>query len=581
MSDQLRIAAVLRKLDNASLEKLITLRMINASHFRDFFDLADALITSKSISAALSALSANQINALKTLTDATGKADGAFLAQLMLVEKTEKGYEPFESVSQVFAELLKTQTKPTLSSVSSANDLLDIESVDRDASLAIFDVIQALTELIFELEQRFIREVGKRQVGLPDVKRLANHLSKSNEYAKQIFELAALSDIAIVENGRWQLGENTNNWITWSDEQRWQLLADTWLQMLGEAATAELLAIQSGENFEEKLSEVFPYADATVGNRIKKVAELAALIGLVASGQATSWLAGLSDGKAEKVAAKAVAGLPKPDERIIVQADLTLIAPSPLPTDLEIQLRRFVDTEKIGMASSYRLSHLSVSHGLETGLTILEIRGMLERLAAKPLPQPVDYLLKEAETRFARLTVRPIRSGAHSVIESSDPILLAEIHNDHRMKPFALHFDEHGKLHSRLERELVYFALREANFVAVMVDEDGIVESPQKHKGGQAVSSTANLIAADIERMRSNDSQGSDDPQEDFLLRQIQLAIKNKATVAIKLKTADGQELEYLVEPVGVANGRIRAKDRKADIERTLPMSSVVSIEIQ
>ncbi|MEN9749587.1 MAG: hypothetical protein RL149_665, partial [Actinomycetota bacterium] len=477
--------------------------------------------------------------------------------------------------------ITKTPTSPMLSSVSNAIEMLDVESVDRDASLAIFDVIQALTELVFELEQRFIREVGKRQVGLPDVKRLANHISKSNEYAKQIFELATLSDIAIVENGRWQLGANTDNWITWSDEQRWQLLATTWLHMLGEGATTELLSIQPGENFELKLSEVFPFADATVGNRIKKVAELAAVIGLVASGQATSWLGGLSSGKPEKTAAKAVAGLPKPDERIIVQADLTLIAPSPLPTNIEIQLRRFVDTEKIGMASSYRLSHLSVSHGLETGLSIVEIRSLLERLSAKPLPQPVDYLLKEAETRFARLTVRPIKSGAHSVIESSDPILLAEIHNDHRIKPFALHFDENGKLHSRFERELVYFALREANFVAVMVDADGIVESPQKHKTGQALSSTTNLITSDIERMRSNDNQGSDDPQEDFLLRQIQLAIKNKAKVAIKLKTADGKELEYLVEPVGVANGRIRAKDRKADIERTLPMSSVVSIEIQ
>lgn len=581
MSDQLRIAAALRKLDDSSLEKLITLRMINASHFRDFFDLADALTTSKSIGAALSSLTASQLGNLQSITDASDKVEGDFLAQLMLVEKTDKGFAAFESVSQVLAEMGKAQTWPILSETSFSQDELDIESVDRDASLAIFDVIQALTELVFELEQRFIREVGKRQVGLPDVKRLANHLSKSNEYAKQIFEVAALSDLAIVDNARWQLGSNSSNWIIWSDEQRWQLLANTWLRMLGEGATSELLSIKPGENFQQKLSKVFPLADATVGNRIKKVAELAAVIGLVASGQATSWLPGLASGKASATAAKAAAGLPKPDARIIVQADLTLIAPSPLPTEIEIQVRRFAETEKIGMASSYRLSNLSVSHGLETGLSIADVRDLLERLSAKPLPQPVDYLLKESETRFARLTVRPIKSGAHSLIESSDPILLAEIHNDNRMKPFALHFDEHGNLHSRFEREMVYFALREANFVAVLVDEDRRVVSPLENKVGNPQPGAANLIAQDIERMRLNDNQGSDDPQEDFLLRQIQLAIKNKAKVAIKLRTAAGSELEYLVEPVGVANGRIRAKDRKADIERTLPMSSVVSIEIQ
>jgi hypothetical protein len=49
----------------------------------------------------------------------------------------------------------------------------------------------------------------------------------------------------------------------------------------------------------------------------------------------------------------------------------------------------------------------------------------------------------------------------------------------------------------------------------------------------------------------------------------------------IVLTAANGEQVEYLVEPVGVANGRLRAKDRKADIERTLPLSSVVSIAIQ
>ena len=51
--------------------------------------------------------------------------------------------------------------------------------------------------------------------------------------------------------------------------------------------------------------------------------------------------------------------------------------------------------------------------------------------------------------------------------------------------------------------------------------------------------------------------------------------------MVIVLKTSNGEQVEYLVEPVGVANGRLRAKDRKADLERTLPLSSVVSISIQ
>jgi predicted DNA-binding transcriptional regulator YafY len=105
--------------------------------------------------------------------------------------------------------------------------------------------------------------------------------------------------------------------------------------------------------------------------------------------------------------------------------------------------------------------------------------------------------------------------------------------------------------------------------------------SPQKLSTTKKVSEQKQNITEDIARMRSADSQGSSNPDDDELLRQIQLAIKYKAKMLIVLTAANGEQVEYLVEPVGVANGRLRAKDRKADIERTLPLSSVVSIAIQ
>jgi hypothetical protein len=500
----------------------------------------------------------------------------------MLAERTPNQAHIFEStLSAIAAIRAQRKTLKPISNTTEERLKLPAADVDRDASLAIFDVIQALTELIFELEQRYIREVGKRGVGLPDIKRLANHLSKGNDYSKQIFELAQFVNLAEVEGSRWQLGQQAENWISWSDRERWRHLAECWLGLLGDEAARELLAVEAGESFEEKLAEVYPFADSTATNRIKKVAEIANLIGLVSNAQATSWLALMATNDQQLASERAISGLPAAAEKVIIQADLTLIAPSPLPTELEIKLRRFVDTEQIGMASSYRLSALSVSHGLETGLSIDDIRSLLLRLSAKDLPQPVDYLLKEAETRFSRLKVYATKSGAHSQIVSADSILLAEIHNDQRLKPFALHFDEAGNLHSRFESELVYFALRDANFVAVRVDEAGKVLSPQKLSTTKKVSEQKQNIAEDIARMRSADSQGSSNPDDDELLRQIQLAIKYKAKMLIVLTAANGEQVEYLVEPVGVANGRLRAKDRKADIERTLPLSSVVSIAIQ
>lgn len=543
--------------------------------------MADALANAKSLAPALSSLTVRQFEQLENLSQNKKSEFGDFIFDLMLAERTDQGPKIFSSTVDAMATIGAHRKIPNLASVSNDERRdLSAADIDRDASLAIFDVIQALTELIFELEQRYIREVGKRGVGLPDVKRLAAHLSKSNEYAKQVFELAQFVNLAEVEGSRWQLGQRAENWISWSDRERWSHLAESWLSLLGDEAARELLAILPAESFDRRLAEVYPFADSTATNRIKKVAEIANLIGLIANSQATSWL-GLLSSSLQTASERAIAGLPSAAERLIIQADLTLIAPSPLPTELEISLRRFADTEQIGMASSYRLSALSVSHGLETGLAIEEIRALLLRLSGNQLPQPVDYLLKEAESRFARLKVFATKSGAHSQIVSTDKILLAEIHNDQRLKPFALHFDEAGSLHSRFEAELVYFALREANFVAVRVDEQGQVLSPQKLSSNNKVSEQRKSVFEDIARMRQADTQGTSNPDDDDLLRQIQLAIKYKAKMVIVLKTANGEQVEYLVEPVGVANGRLRAKDRKADLERTLPLSSVVSISIQ
>ncbi|OUE29844.1 hypothetical protein BFL35_13355 [Clavibacter michiganensis] len=40
----------------------------------------------------------------------------------------------------------------------------------------------------------------------------------------------------------------------------------------------------------------------------------------------------------------------------------------------------------------------------------------------------------------------------------------------------------------------------------------------------------------------------------------------------------DGREVDHVLEPASVAGGRLRARDRVADVERTLPLSSIVSL---
>ena len=80
--------------------------------------------------------------------------------------------------------------------------------------------------------------------------------------------------------------------------------------------------------------------------------------------------------------------------------------------------------------------------------------------------------------------------------------------------------------------------------------------------------------------MREQDARVGSAPDSDDVTRQIQLAIKNKAKLRITVTTSTGAEQEFLLEPTGIANGRLRAKDRKADIERTLPLTSITLVAL-
>jgi hypothetical protein len=186
--------------------------------------------------------------------------------------------------------------------------------------------------------------------------------------------------------------------------------------------------------------------------------------------------------------------------------------------------------------------------------------------------------LNEAETRFGRLKITSDSEDARCYLSSPDPVLLAEILNESKLKPFALQPLEDGVLATRFEAEVLYFALREIGFVAIRVDGSGNVISPLAATRQISDSEKSNSTLIDIQRLRDQETKLGAAPDDDDLQRQIQLAIKNKAKARFTVSSNSGEEIEFLLEPIGIANGRLRAKDRKADIERTLPIANIIRV---
>ena len=583
MSELLRLASALRRCSDDQLRQLLRERMINSSPLRDFFDLAEALGKTASISSTVAGLPRSQVDALEQII-AGSKPEllpAQELVNLMLIEQVDgPSFNAYESTVEALAQFTRPNQPAAVFEVSDALQ----PDIDRDSGVAIFETMQALTELLFDLEQRFVREVGKRNVGLPDLKRLANHLRKPNDYARDVYELAHLSGLVVLADSRWQLGQTAVDWVGWNPQQRFSHLAESWRAILGDASSNELLSSMSKYagpvSLTRELKLTYPFADGAVNSRISKLAHLAELIGISASGWLSTWAKDILTSDIARATELAKTRLPATQRQLICQADLSLVAPGPLPTDVEIELRKFAETEQIGMASTYRLSALSISHGLETGLTESDIRSLLIALSGKTLPQPIDYLIREGAQRFGRLTVAENGELLRSAIRSSDPILLQEIFNQTKLKPFALRQLEDGSLASRFEPEVVYFGLRELGFTAIRIDANGAVVSPRIIATISGASKALSTVDQDIARMREQEAKLGDAPDGDDVMRQIHLAIKNKTKIEITVESRSGAEVMFILEPIGIANGRLRAKDRKADIERTLPLTSILKVTL-
>lgn len=293
MSEVLEVAKTLSHSSDSELERIIGIRLMPSATFKDFFDFASALLKPQNMKGAVAGLTANQIIAFSNLladsSTTKDKASLEVLAKLFLVQKTGKKYFPLESaknifkalVSQNLIERLQVRQEKALSDKPN-----DYSLIDPLAGIGAFETVQALTELLIELEQRFVPEVGRGGVGLAELKRLSGFLGREVDYARRLYSLAQISGLVVLYQKRWRVGKNYQLWLDSDSATRWQLLAENWLRLLGPEYAADLA---NETNLQEAVAENFPLSNEGIASHMTNLINLAELIGLTAANRTASW----------------------------------------------------------------------------------------------------------------------------------------------------------------------------------------------------------------------------------------------------------------------------------------------------
>ncbi len=115
--------------------------------------------------------------------------------------------------------------------------------------------------------------------------------------------------------------------------------------------------------------------------------------------------------------------LPPPVDHVLIQGDLTAVAPGPLEPVLAREIGLVADVESAGAATVFRFSEASIRRALDAGRGGDDVQALIARAARGPVPQSLTYLIDDVARRHGRIRVGSISS----YLRCDDPALMAEV----------------------------------------------------------------------------------------------------------------------------------------------------------
>ncbi len=406
--------------------------------------------------------------------------------------------------------------------------------------------------------------------------------------------LAIAADAALVarEAGSWLITDAGGSWLLEPSGSRWHALAAGWFEKLPPDIRS-LLGERShalwGTGFRTFVDWLYPAGGEWMDERVAAYTDAAEVLGITAnqapSGPGAALFASGTDAAAHAMAVL----LPREIEQVYLQHDLSIVAPGPLTPQIDYRLRSLADVESRALASSYRVSSSSMNRAMAAGETAESVRNFLTGISLTGIPQPLDYLISEASARYGVLRAGELTAGssgasnaemiARSYVRSDDAALLGTVFVDQNLSVLGFHRVDEHRLVSRFPLDTVFWALSDARYPVAAEDRAGDIVALRRRRHAR----TAPIEAADpagdlLERLRLGTESEPEGAADAWLARQLDTAIRVKAALTVSVTMPNGSVVDYQLEPTSIAGGRLRARDRRSAIERTLPLSSISGV---
>ncbi|MFE1364709.1 helicase C-terminal domain-containing protein [Streptomyces anulatus] len=331
----------------------------------------------------------------------------------------------------------------------------------------------------------------------------------------------------------------------------------------------------------------------------------AELLGITGRGALSSQARALLDEGPDAAAARLAPLIPEPLDHVLLQADLTAVAPGPLERPLAETLSVLADVESKGGATVYRFTPGSVRRALDAGQAAADLHAFLAAHSRTPVPQPLSYLIDDVARRHGHLRI----GSASAYVRCDDEAVLNEILADRRSTGLRLRRLAPTVLASQADPGSLLEALRDMGYAPAAESAEGDVlitragarrtpprtppapvpEGPPVPDGtllGAAVRAIrAGDTAATVIRKETSGDPSSTTPAGSLprttpaeTLATVQAAAMTGSAVWIGYVNADGAASQRVIAPVRVEGGFVTAYDHTADEVRTYPLHRITGV---
>ncbi|SER22608.1 helicase-associated domain-containing protein [Microlunatus flavus] len=485
--------------------------------------------------------------------------------------------------------------------------------VDRAAAGAVLGGLDDLDLVARALEDSPFRPLRTGGLSARDLSGLARALGTDAAYATFLVELAAAAGLVAPGSSHGVLPTAAyDRWSTRPAAERWTLLAQAWLAAprwfarsatngghalgpeaespsapalrrvtLGLAARAGTGTVLDPADLGAALAWERPRLARTPEAAVELTRDLwreASWLGFVALDAVSGFMPPLLAG--EVVPEELAALFPEPVGHLVLQADLTAVAPGPLRHDVAADLRLLATQESRGAGAVYRFSADSVRRALDAGWSAEQALEWLRTHATTPVPQPLAYLLGDVARRHGAVRVGP----ALSFVTSEDDAQLSVLLRHPQAAALGLRRLAPGVVIAAAESDELLEALREVGLSPVAEDAHGrglpappvprapaarLTPTPVPPRTADVASA---IVAADQRAATASTAAAA--------LDELRVATRDGLPVRVTWVGNDGRSTSRDLAPLDLSAGLVRAVDRTNAEIVTIALSRIAAVEL-